>query len=134
MAVGIEINGGGNNKISKSSFHLNGDSKAIVLNDTSGNEISEIYIVIQENLEKLKEIQKEVSSIEDYSINPKTKNTFKNDVLNKIPTLINSKDETTITATCLALFNLFSSWITIKGELTDQLTQYSQFITSLVGG
>lgn len=33
MAIGVEINGGGNNKVSKSSFHLTGDSKAVVINE-----------------------------------------------------------------------------------------------------
>jgi len=68
------------------------------------------------------------------SINPKTDNTFKDDVLTRIPVLINAKDETTVTATCLMLFNLLSSWITVKSELAIQLTEYRQFITSLVGG
>lgn len=134
MAIGVEINGGGNNKVSKSSFYLTGDSKAVVINESEGNEVSEIFVVVQENIEKLKQIQNEVSAINDDSINPKTNNTFKNDVLNKIPVLINAKDETTVTATCLVLFNLFSSWITVKNELAIQLNEYTQFITSLVGG
>ena len=134
MATGVEINGGGNNKVSKSSFYLSGDSKAVVINDSEGNEVSEIFVVVQENIEKLKQIQSEVLAINDYSINPKTDNTFKDDVLTRIPVLINAKDETTITATCLMLFNLLSSWITVKSELAIQLTEYRQFITSLVGG
>lgn len=134
MATGVEINGGGNNKVSKSSFYLSGDSKAVVINDSEGNEVSEILVVVQENIEKLKQIQSEVLAINDYSINPKTDNTFKDDVLTRIPVLINAKDETTITATCLMLFNLLSSWITVKSELAIQLTEYRQFITSLVGG
>jgi len=134
MATGVEINGGGNNKVSKSSFYLSGDSKAVVINDSEGNEVSEIFVVVQENIEKLKQIQSEVLAINDYSINPKTDNTFKDDVLTRIPVLINAKDETTVTATCLMLFNLLSSWITVKSELAIQLTEYRQFITSLVGG
>ena len=134
MATGVEINGGGNNKVSKSSFYLSEDSKAVVINDSEGNEVSEILVVVQENIEKLKQIQSEVLAINDYSINPKTDNTFKDDVLTRIPVLINAKDETTITATCLMLFNLLSSWITVKNELAIQLTEYTQFITSLVGG
>ena len=134
MAIGVEINGGGNNKVSKSSFYLSEDSKAVVINDSEGNEVSEILVVVQENIEKLKQIQNEVFAINDHSINPKTNNTFKDDVLTKIPVLINAKDETTVTATCLILFNLFSSWITVKNELAIQLTEYTQFITSLVGG
>jgi hypothetical protein len=134
MATGVEINGGGNNKVSKSSFYLSEDSKAVVINDSEGNEVSEILVVVQENIEKLKQIQSEVLAINDYSINPKTDNTFKDDVLTRIPVLINAKDETTITATCLMLFNLLSSWITVKSELAIQLTEYRQFITSLVGG
>ena len=134
MATGVEINGGGNNKVSKSSFYLSGDSKAVVINDSEGNEVSEILVVVQENIEKLKQIQSEVLAINDYSINPKTDNTFKDDVLTRIPVLINAKDETTVTATCLMLFNLLSSWITVKSELAIQLTEYRQFITSLVGG
>ena len=134
MATGVEINGGGNNKVSKSSFYLSEDSKAVVINDSEGNEVSEIFVVVQENIEKLKQIQSEVLAINDYSINPKTDNTFKDDVLTRIPVLINAKDETTVTATCLMLFNLLSSWITVKSELAIQLTEYRQFITSLVGG
>lgn len=134
MAIGVEINGGGNNKVSKSSFYLTADSKAVVINESEGNEVSEIFVVVQENIEKLKQLQNEVSAINDHSINPKTNNTFKDDVLAKIPVLINAKDETTVTATCLMLFNLFSNWITVKNELALQLTEYTKFITSLVGG
>lgn len=88
MAIGVEINGGGNNKVSKSSFYLTGDSKAVVINDSEGKEVSEIFVVVQENIEKLKQIQNEVFAINDHSINPKTNNTFKDDVLTKIPVLI----------------------------------------------
>ena len=55
MAIGVEINGGGNNKVSKSSFHLTGDSKAVVINESEGNEISEIFAVVRENIEKLEQ-------------------------------------------------------------------------------
>lgn len=134
MAIGVEINGGGNNKVSNSSFHLTGDSKAVVINESEGNEISEIFVVVRENIEKLEQMQNEISAIDDNSINPKTNNTFKDDVLASIPVLINAKDETTITATCLMMFHLFSSWITIKSELAPQLIVYKDFITSLVGG
>ena len=97
MAIGVEINGGGNNKVSKSSFHLTGDSKAVVINESEGNEISEIFVVVRENIEKLEQMQNEISAIDDNSINPKTNNTFKDDVLASIPVLINAKDETTVT-------------------------------------
>ena len=71
MAIGVEINGGGNNKVSKSSFHLTGDSKAVVINESEGNEISEIFVVVRENIEKLEQMQNEISAIDDNSINPR---------------------------------------------------------------
>lgn len=39
MVIGVEINGGGNNKVSKSSFHLTGDSKAVVINESKVKEM-----------------------------------------------------------------------------------------------
>lgn len=135
MATGIEINRGGNNKISGGSINLkDSESKGIVLNDTYGNKIKDIEIIIENANKKFEEIKTVISSISDNSINPKTNNTFKADVLSKIPNLMNVKDESSLQLLAINVISLLSNWITIKTELTIKLAPYIDYLTTLMGG
>lgn len=130
MAVGIEINGGGNHKIIKSKINLNdSDSKAIVMNQSFTNEVIDVQIIIESTVEKLKEMEKCISALKDDSINPKTSNKYKDDILNTIPNLMNEQNE----QTAIVLISLLSSWITIKTELTTQLTPYIDYLATIIG-
>ena len=135
MAIGIEINRGGNNKISGGSINLkDSESKGIVLNDTYGNKIKDIEIIIENANKKFEEIKTVISSISDNSINPKTNNTFKADILSKIPNLMNVKDESSLQLLAINVISLLSNWITIKTELTIKLAPYIDYLTTLMGG
>ncbi|MFW1958237.1 hypothetical protein [Acinetobacter johnsonii] len=135
MATGIEINRGGNNKISGGSINLkDSESKGIVLNDTYGNKIKDIEIIIENANKKFEEIKTVISSISDNSINPKTNNTFKADILSKIPNLMNVKDESSLQLLAINVISLLSNWITIKTELTIKLAPYIDYLTTLMGG
>lgn len=135
MATGIEINRGGNNKISGGSINLkDSESKGIVLNDTYGNKIKDIEIIIENANKKFEEIKTVISSISDNSINPKTNNTFKADILSKIPNLMNVKDESSLQLLAINVISLLSNWITIKTELTIKLAPYIDYLTTLIGG
>ena len=134
MATGIEINRGGNNKISGGSINLkDSESKGIVLNDTYGNKIKDIEIIIENANKKFEEIKTVISSISDNSINPKTNNTFKADILSKIPNLMNVKDESSLQLLAINVISLLSNWITIKTELTIKLAPYIDYLTTLMG-
>ena len=135
MAIGIEINRGGNNKISGGSINLKDpESKGIVLNDTYGNKVKNVEVIIENVNQKFEEIKNVISSISDNSINPKTNNTFKTDVLSKIPNVININDQSSLQFLAVNIISLLSNWITIKTELTIQLAPYIDYLTTLIGG
>lgn len=134
MAVGIEINRGGSNKVNGGSINVkDSESKGIVLNDTYGNEINNIEIILEGANQKFEELKKVVIEIVDSSINPKTTNTFKADVLSKIPNLMTVKDELSLQLLALNLISLLSNWITIKAELGSKLAPYIDYFTTLIG-
>ena len=122
-------------KISGGSINLkDSESKGIVLNDTYGNKIKDIEIIIENANKKFEEIKTVISSISDNSINPKTNNTFKADILSKIPNLMNVKDESSLQLLAINVISLLSNWITIKTELTIKLAPYIDYLTTLMGG
>ncbi len=135
MTIGIEINRGGNNKITGGSINVKDpDGKAIVVNDSFGNEVKDVEIILESSLEKFREIRNIVSNIQDNSINPRTSNTYKDDVLSKLPSLTQSKNEIEVNQISISLISLLSSWITIKTELAIILEPSIQALTVILGG
>ncbi len=135
MTIGIEINRGGNNKITGGSINVKDpDGKAIVVNDSFGNEVKDVEIILESSLEKFREIRNIVSNIQDNSINPRTSNTYKDDVLSKLPSLTQSKNEIEVNQISISLISLLSSWITIKTELAIILDPSIQALTVILGG
>lgn len=132
--VGIEINGGGRNKISSSSILVEGNGKAIVLNDSVDNEILNVTILLKPHFEMLNQFQRMVNEIADNSINPTTDQEFKKDVLKSIPNIISATDKSGLVNSVVQSVGLLSSWITIKGELAVVLTPYIVELTKLITG
>lgn len=135
MAIGIETVGGGNNKFNKIVIHVEGEgSKGIFTKDSFGNEFIDVQFFSHDLKEKFKEIQSTVFNIQDDSINYETKNKYRDDVLSKLPILINADSEDTLKKNAFGLLTLLSSWITIKTELSIQLKPYTDYLISLLGG
>ncbi|MCK4091345.1 hypothetical protein HCY66_14915 [Acinetobacter radioresistens] len=135
MAIGIEIVGGGKNKISDSSIELTGtDSKGIVMLDTSENEVRNVRIFIESCAEKIKEMTDTIVNLEDDTVNPKSANTFKVDVVKTIPKISCASTELEIQSTGLALISLLSNWITIKSSLAPVLAPYIDYLLKLIPG
>lgn len=135
MAIGIEIVGGGKNKISDSSIELTGtNSKGIVMLDTSENEVRNVRIFIESCAEQIKEMTDTIVNLEDDTVNPKSSNTFKFDVVKTIPKISCASTELEIQSTGLALISLLSNWITIKSSLTPVLAPYIDYLLKLIAG
>lgn len=134
MAIGIEMVGGGENKLSDISIDLKDkNSKGIVMQDTSNNEVSDVRIVIENFSEHLYEMLNTISHLEDNTINPKSSKSFKSDIVNIIPKISNASTRTEIQSTSLALISLLGNWITIKSGLTPVLAPYIDYLLKLVG-
>lgn len=102
MAIGIEIVGGGNHKFTRTSVSVEGEgSKGVIVKNTIGNEFTDVQISARSSKEKFKEIQNVIFNIQDRSINQETKNTYREDVLSKLPILIKADNEEIVKKTHL---------------------------------
>lgn len=135
MAKGIVVKGVGRNKITGGSIELEGDnSVAIEIENTFDNEIKDIKISIVNSREKFEEMRNTISNIRDNSINPKTSNEYKEDVLNMLIISTSFDNEAAIPAmSIIDLISLLSSWITIQSALTPILAPYIPYLTNLLG-
>lgn len=136
MSIGIEIIGGGNNKFNRTSINVNGDdSRGIIINNSSNNEFEDTQIFLGSSIEKLMKMQNAIVNIQDDSINPETGNKFQDDLLSAVSDLTRLNKETNVSKSTLTkISSQLSNWITIKNELTVQLTPYIFFINTLLSG
>ncbi|WP_105246083.1 hypothetical protein [Psychrobacter sp. Marseille-P5312] len=136
MSIGIEIIGGGNNKFNRTSINVNGDdSRGIIINNSSDNEFEDTQIFLGSSIEKLKKMQNDIANIQDDSINSETGNKFQDDILSALSDLTRLNEETNVSESTLTkISSQLSNWITIKNELTVQLTPYMFFINTLLSG
>lgn len=136
MSIGIEIIGGGNNKFNRTSINVNGDdSRGIIINNSSDNEFEDTQIFLGSSIEKLMKMQNAIVNIQDDSINPETGNKFQDDLLSAVSDLTRLNKETNVSKSTLTkISSQLSNWITIKNELTVQLTPYILFINTLLSG
>ncbi len=136
MSIGIEIIGGGNNKLTRTSINVNGDdSRGIIINNSTNNELEDTQIFLGSSIEKLKKMQNDIVSIQDDSINLETGNKFQDDILSALSDLTRLNKETNVNESTLTkISSQLSNWITIKSELTVQLTPYILFINTLLSG
>lgn len=135
MSKGIVVKGVGRNKITGGSIELEGDnSVAIEIENTFDNEIKDIKISIVNSIEKFEEMRNTISNIRDSSINPKTNNEYKEDVLNMLIISTGFDNQAAIPAmSIIDLISLLSSWITIQSALTPILAPYIPYLTHLLG-
>lgn len=132
MSKGIVIKRGGRNKVSNASIDIDGkDSIAIEMEETFDNEIKDIKISIKDSTEQFEEMRAAILNIQDNSINCKTGNNYKSEVLNKISILI-TEEQATATY-IIGLMGLLSNWITIQGALAPLLAPYIVYLTTLLG-
>lgn len=136
MAIGIEIIGGGQNKFTRTSVSVEGeDSKGIVTKDSVGNEFEDVQVFVGSSIEKLKKMQSDIYYIQDNSMNYKTGNKYRDDVLEKLTDLTDVNNEAIVNkGTLNEVSSLLSNWITIKNELTTQLTPFIFLIQTMLGG
>lgn len=136
MSIGIEIIGGGNNKFNRTSINVNGDdSRGIIINNSPDNEFEDTQIFLGSSIEKLKKMQNDIANIQDDSINSETGNKFQDDILSALSDLTRLNEETNVSESTLTkISSQLSNWITIKNELTVQLTPYMFFINTLLSG
>lgn len=132
MSRGIVIKRGGRNKVSNASIDIDGkDSIAIEMEETFDNEIKDIKISIKDSTEQFEEMRTAILNIQDNSINCKTGNNYKSDVLSKISILIN-EEQASVTSV-IGLMGLLSSWITIQSALTPIIAPYIVSLTTFLG-
>lgn len=134
QSIGIEVNGGGRNQISDGTIHVKGSGKAIVLNETFDNEISNVRILLEEEKIYFINLKADLEKIEDNSINPISEKPFKNEAANKIQEIINHPNRDTLQKNTLELISLLSSWLTIKSALAPALSIYISGLLGLIGG
>ena len=132
--IGVEINGGGRNKISESNIHVKGNGKAIVLNETFDNEITKVAILLEQERKYLNNLKSDLERIEDNAINPLTQNTYKNESVNQVQKIINLPDRETFQKNTLELISLLSSWLTIKSALAPNLSVHINELSKLLIG
>lgn len=137
-AIGIEIIGGGRNKFTRTSVNVEGeDSKGIVLDKTEDNEFEDVVIFAGSSLQRIRDMQTDIFKIEDESINDKTKNTFKNDILSKLPTLTNLSKAVIKQSALKEIRSTLADWITILGTIAPplivMLMPYLEFLNQFQG-
>lgn len=133
--IGVEINGGSGNSVDTVSLQTNRDNtKAVVLNNSSDNNIRNIQIISHEDVKRLKEIKSNVEGINDFAINSVTNNPFKEDIANCISTLIDTNNLNQNNLSSLRnIISLLSDWISIKNELKPVLIPYIVSLQSILG-
>lgn len=133
--VGIEVIGGGGHKFTRTSVNVEGEgNKGFILKDTINNEFEDVEVFVGNSLEKLKRLQFVISDVKDDSLNPKTKNTFREDILNKLPDLSNLNEANISQNTLKEIRSTLSDWITIKAELHALLYPFVFLMNTMLGG
>lgn len=122
--VAFEVNGGGRNKFSDVNIVVKGEGKGFVLNDTSDNEFKNIEVFIEKNFVFFNELKSVLGKIEDNSINPTTKKSFKEESIEKINSIIELPTPDNLKGNAIELVGLLGSWITIQSFLFPQVWPY----------
>lgn len=133
--VGVEINGGGRNKVTDSKITVKGNGKAVVLNDTFDNEINNIEVLLEAEKQYFLDLKSVLVNIQDNSQNPLSTNTYKEEALVQVQKIIDINSREHFQKNTLDLISLLSSWITIKSALVPIILPYVTELTKLaIGG
>lgn len=134
QSIGVEVNGGGRNKISDSNIKVNGNAKAIVLNETFDNEITNVTILLEEERKYFTNLKAELENIQDNSTNPISQKLYKSEAINQVQKIINLPNRDSFQKNTLELISLLSSWLTIKSALAPTLSIYISELVKYIGG
>jgi hypothetical protein len=133
--IGIEINGGGRNKVSDSNISVKGNGKGIVLNDTFDNEFSNVTVLLEAEKQYFLDLKSILSSIQDTSTDPVSQKIYKQEAITQVQTIIDLTSRESFQKKTLDLISLLSSWITIKSALAPTILPYVSELTKLaIGG
>lgn len=133
--VGVEINGGGRNKVTDSKITVKGNGKAVVLNDTFDNEINNIEVLLEAEKQYFLDLKSVLVNIQDNSQNPLSTNTYKEEAIVQVQKIIDINSREHFQKNTLDLISLLSSWITIKSALVPIILPYVTELTKLaIGG
>ncbi|MDC5413607.1 hypothetical protein OHW74_16620 [Acinetobacter baumannii] len=129
--IGIEINGGSENEITRSQITINGLGKGIVINNSSHNKVEEVLICI--NAEKtFNDLKSILIMLNDKTTNNLTKNTFRDDSLSLVDSILQNKNHPEVSTKLLNLTSLLSNWITISTALTPIISPYIDTISKIM--
>lgn len=133
MAKGIVVIGGAENHLDNTLFESSDpNSTAIELIDTHNNRVTNTRIFIGDSVQKIQELQEIVLNIQDNTINEKTGQAFKNDILSKLPELARQDNEGMISSkSVFDAITLLSSWFSIKAGLAPVLSPFVIYLASL---
>lgn len=133
--IGIEINGGGRNKVSDSNISVKGNGKGIVLNDTFDNEFSNVTVLLEAEKQYFLDLKSILSSIQDTSTDPVSQKIYKQEAITQVQTIIDLTSRESFQKKTLDLISLLSNWITIKSALAPTILPYVSELTKLaIGG
>ncbi|MDC4399237.1 hypothetical protein OHV36_10715 [Acinetobacter baumannii] len=134
QSIGVEVNGGGRNKISDSIIKAQGNATAIALNETYDNEITNVTILLEEERKYFTDLKAKLENIEDNSTNPISQKLYKSEAVNQVQKIINLPNRDNFQKNTLELISLLSNWLTIKSALAPALSIYISELVKLIGG
>lgn len=115
--VGIEINGGGRNKISDSNVTVKSGGKGIVINNSIENELKNVNVLLEEEKQFFSELESVINQINDNAADPTTRKIFKDESVRKIKIISNSTDRESFQKFVIDLSSWLGNWITISGSI-----------------
>ncbi|EMX9854569.1 hypothetical protein ACNF2L_16385 [Klebsiella pneumoniae] len=125
--VGIEIVGGSGNEFNDGKIKINGEGKAIVLDNTFFNKFKGYDITITSSTFNATNIINEINNIDDDTINDLSGKTFKNDCAETVKSL-NEKDGMTFEAKLKRASMLLKIWGEARKEIGPTLAHIWELI------
>lgn len=132
--TGVEIIGGGRNKISDSNITVKGNGKGIVLDNTYDNQINNVNVLLESEKQFFSDLKSSLIDIQDSSENLESNKTYKQEAIDQVQKIIDLNDRNSFKTNTLDLISLLSSWITIKAALVPVLLPYVTELSKLAAG
>ena len=133
-STGVEIIGGGRNKISDSNITVKGNGKGIVLDNTYDNQINNVNVLLESEKQFFSDLKSFLIDIQDSSENLESNKTYKQEAIEQVQKIIDLNDRNSFKTNTLDLISLLSSWITIKAALVPVLLPYVTELSKLAAG
>lgn len=134
--IAVEINGGENNTIDGVFVRSNnGNSKAVVINNSPNNVINNIQLVDESTVDELKRIRLAISEIQNDLIDTIESRSYQEKIVDKLTILVNSNDGALANkSTARDILSLLSDWITCKNEVAPLVVPFIIFLQTVFGG